>query len=285
MLLRMENTVTHIATVDGLSPQVQEKYDRLRAILTELGGCVVAFSGGVDSTFLFSVAAEVLGSLALAVTATSHTYPERELQEARKLAEQIGGRHREIVSEELDIPEFRNNPPNRCYYCKRELFGKLRAIADEEGLQYVVDCANVDDQSDHLPGRIAAAELGVRSPLEEAGFRKDDIRQVSRILQLPTWQKQAFACLSSRFPHGVEITPEKLAIVEQCENLLHDDGFRTFRVRVHGDLARIEVGREEITRVLEDPLRDKINEAFQKAGFRYVSLDLAGYRTGSMNPV
>ncbi len=270
---------------EQLSPHLQKKLDHLRSILTGIGSCVVAFSGGVDSTFLFAVAAQILGQRALAVTATSHTYPERELQEARTLAGQIGGRHREIVSEELDIPEFRNNPPNRCYYCKKELFGKLRAIADEEGLQYVVDGANVDDQSDHRPGRTAAAELGVRSPLEEAGFGKDDIRQVSRALQLPTWQKQAFACLSSRFPHGVEITPEKLSIVEQCENLLHEEGFRTFRVRAHGDLARIEVGREEIARLLEESFRDKIYEAFQKAGFRYVSLDLAGYRTGSMNPV
>lgn len=277
--------MTQINVAESLSPLIQKRYDRLRAILSEIGGCVVAFSGGVDSTFLFAVATRVLGDRALAVTATSHTYPERELQEARTLAGQIGGRHREIVSEELDIPEFRNNPPNRCYYCKKELFGKLRAIADEEGLQHVVDGANVDDQSDYRPGRIAAAELGVRSPLEEAGFRKDDIRQISRILQLPTWQKQAFACLSSRFPHGVEITPEKLAIVEQCENLLHEYGFKTFRVRAHGDLARIEVGREEIARIFEEPFRDKIYEAFQKAGFRYVSLDLAGYRTGSMNPV
>jgi uncharacterized protein len=271
--------------IDSLPLSVREKYARLRLILQELESCVVAFSGGVDSTFLFAVAADVLGERALAVTATSHTYPERELQEARTMAGQIGGRHQEIVSEELDIPEFRHNPPNRCYHCKKELFGKLRDIAVVEGLRHVVDGANVDDQSDHRPGRIAAAELGVRSPLEEAGFGKDDIRQLSRALQLPTWQKQAFACLSSRFPHGVEITAEKLAIVEKCENLLHDLGFHTFRVRSHGDLARIEVGHDELVRILEDANRDRIYKEFQQAGFRYVSLDLAGYRTGSMNPL
>ncbi|MEI6205689.1 MAG: ATP-dependent sacrificial sulfur transferase LarE [Desulfuromonadales bacterium] len=273
-----------LTAVENLPPHVQKKYDHLRSILSELGGCVVAFSGGVDSTFLFSVAVEVLGERVVAVTATSHTYPERELQEARKLAEQIGGRHREIVSEELDIPEFRNNPPNRCYHCKKELFGKLRAIADQEGLCHVVDGANIDDRSDHRPGRIAATELGVLSPLEEAGFKKEDIRQVSRMLQLPTWQKQAFACLSSRFPHGVEITPEKLAIVEKCENLLHVFGVKTFRVRVHDDLARIEVGKNEIARFLDESFRDRVYEDFRTVGFRYVSLDLAGYRTGSMNP-
>ncbi|HEX9079736.1 MAG TPA: ATP-dependent sacrificial sulfur transferase LarE, partial [Desulfuromonadaceae bacterium] len=179
---------------------LHEKTDRLKALLADMGGCVIGFSGGADSTLLFAVAAEVLGQGALAVTATSATYPERELNEARELAARIGGRHRVVVSEELDIPEFRHNPRNRCYYCKHELFGKLRAIADAEGLAYVLDGTNVDDRGDHRPGRQAAGEIGVRSPLEEAGFTKQDIRDLSRVLGLPTWDKPAFACLSSRFP-------------------------------------------------------------------------------------
>ena len=195
---------------DILDTQMSDKLGHLERILANLESAVVAFSGGVDSSLLLSVAFKVLGARVLAVTATSETYPERELIEARSLASQLGARHREVVSEELDIPEFKHNPRNRCYHCKKELFGKLRAIADQEGLAHVLDGTNLDDRSDHRPGRQAAEELGVRSPLEEAGFTKADIRALSRHLGLPSWDKPAFACLSSRFPYGTAITPERV---------------------------------------------------------------------------
>jgi uncharacterized protein len=259
-----------------------EKTDKLKAILTEMGGCVIGFSGGVDSTLLFAVAADALGERALAVTATSETYPERELREAEALAVRIGGRHRLVVSEELDIPEFQHNPRNRCYFCKKELFGKLRAIADEEGLHYVLDGTNIDDRSDHRPGRQAAAELGVRSPLEEAGFTKEDIRTLSRLLDLPTWDKPAFACLSSRFPYGTAITAERVSQVGKAEESLRELGFKVLRVRYHGDVARLELGPEEFLQAT-GAMREEIVRQIKAAGFIYVAVDLQGYRTGSMN--
>lgn len=259
-----------------------EKADTLRTILADMGGCVIGFSGGVDSTLLFAVAAEVLGNRALAVTATSKTYPERELREAREMAERIGGRHLVIVSEELDIPEFRDNPRNRCYYCKKELFGKLKVIADQEGLACVLDGTNCDDAGDHRPGRTAAAELQVRSPLEEAGFTKQDIRDLSHDMGLPTWDKPAFACLSSRFPYGTAITPERVDQVGLAEESLRSLGFRTLRVRYHGSVARLELGEEEFERAT-GILRYEIVSVVKAAGFTYVALDLQGYRTGAMN--
>ena len=243
---------------------------------------MIGFSGGVDSTLLFAVAADVLGSRALAVTATSRTYPERELNESRMLAELIGGRQLVITSEELDIPEFSENPRNRCYYCKRELFGKLRAIADQEGLAYVLDGTNCDDAGDHRPGRTAAAELGVRSPLEEAGFSKQDIRDLSSQMGLPTWDKPAFACLSSRFPYGTAITPERVSQVGLAEESLRSLGFRILRVRYHGSVARIELGPQEFEQATGS-MRDRVVQLVKAAGFTYVALDLQGYRTGAMN--
>ena len=261
---------------------LQEKTATLHKILADMGGCVIGFSGGVDSTLLFAVAVQVLGQQALAVTATSKTYPERELNEARVLAKQIGGRHEVIVSEELDIPEFRDNPRNRCYYCKKELFGKLRAIADQEGLGFVLDGTNCDDAGDHRPGRTAAQELRVRSPLEEAGFSKQDIRDLSHHLGLATWDKPAFACLSSRFPYGTAITPERVGQVGVAEESLRELGFRTLRVRYHGSVARIELGEAEFERAA-GLLRDDVVTRVKAAGFTYVALDLQGYRTGAMN--
>jgi uncharacterized protein len=265
-----------------MSEHTDRKLTQLKEYLAGLEGAVVAFSGGVDSTFLLAVAVEVLGDRVLAVTGTSETYPERERREAHELARMLGARHREVVSEELEIPEFKDNPRNRCYYCKKELFGKLRTIADEEGLAHVLDGTNVDDLGDHRPGRDAAAELGVLSPLEISGLTKEEIRQLSQIMALPTWDKPAYACLSSRFPYGTAITPERVRRVGLAEEALRDLGFRILRVRYHGEVARLELGPDEFRQTVGE-LRDAVADVVRKAGFTYVAVDLLGYRTGSMN--
>ncbi|MFQ6112055.1 MAG: ATP-dependent sacrificial sulfur transferase LarE [Nitrospinota bacterium] len=256
---------------------------RLRELLRSSGGAVIAFSGGVDSTFLLKVAREELGERALAVTATSETYPSRELKEAKELARAIGARHLVIESEELEIPGFRENPPERCYFCKGELFSKLKEIAQREGLPAVFDGTNFDDLSDHRPGRAAAEELGVRSPLQEVGLAKEEIRALSRRLGLPTWDKPAFACLSSRFPYGSAITREKLRAIDEAEEYLRALGFGQLRVRHHGDIARVELTPEEMERVFREGLTPRVTEKLKSLGFTYVTLDLEGYRTGSMN--
>lgn len=262
---------------------IDEKYNKLKEYIKNLGSAVIAFSGGVDSTFLAKVCSDVLKDKALAVTATSSTYPEREFKEALNLAKEIGIRHKVIKSEELDIEGFSKNPINRCYYCKSELFSKLINVAKEEGLKYVLDGTNADDIGDFRPGRKAAKELGVVSPLLECGITKDDIRLLSKELGLPTWNKPAYACLSSRFPYGEEITVKKLSMVEMAENFLMDLGFTGFRVRHHGDIARIELKREQIDRMFDSELRDKVVKKLKEIGFKYIALDLEGYRTGSMN--
>lgn len=267
-----------------MNQNLETKRQSLYRILEELGGCVIGFSGGVDSTYLFAAAAEVLGDRVLAVTASSETYPERERREAEELAARIGGRHRLIVSEELDVPGFAENPKNRCYFCKKELFGKLREVADAEGLPHVLDGSNADDRGDYRPGRQAAKELGVRSPLDEAYLTKDDIRELSRQMNLPTWDKPAFACLSSRFPYGTKITRENVTQVGRAEEGLRELGLRVLRVRHHGDVARLEVGPDEFDRLVNG-LREKAVRIVKEAGYAYVALDLQGYRTGAMNEV
>jgi uncharacterized protein len=265
---------------------LEKKFLQLKSILQEMGSVLIAFSGGVDSTFLLRVARDVLGpEKVLALTAVSPTYPPSEFEESRALAASLGVRQVVVESNELEIPGFSRNDRRRCYHCKKELFTLCRLKAVEMGFRTVLDGSNVDDLGDFRPGREAAGELAVRSPLLEAGLTKEDIRLLSRKMGLPTWDKQPFACLSSRFPYGTEITPERLALVGSCESFLRRSGFRNYRVRYHDNTARIEVSPEEIPRFLDGDLRRKVVEEFKAAGFTYVALDLEGYRTGSMNEV
>ncbi len=263
---------------------LDSQFEKLKEILREMGSAVIAFSGGVDSTFLLRVACDVLGpEKVVALTATSPTYPRFEFEESCALAAGFGVRQEVVESNELEIPGFAKNDRRRCYYCKSELFSICRDKAKEMGFEAILDGSNVDDLKDYRPGREAAKELQVRSPLMEAELTKDDIRELSRRLGLPTWQKQPFACLSSRFPYGTEITPERLTMVDRCETFLRHQGIRNYRVRYHGETARIEVAPGEIERFLEPSLREAVVREFKNAGFTYVALDLEGYRTGSMN--
>jgi len=265
--------------------ELELKFQNLKDNLKKLSSVAIAYSGGVDSTFLLKVAADVLGDKVIAITAKSTTYPEREFKEAVKYIGDIGAKHIVIISEELEIEGFAKNPIDRCYFCKKELFSKVRKVADDNNINAVLDGSNADDVSDYRPGMKAASELKVISPLKEAKLTKDDIRVLSKRLGLPTWNKPAFACLSSRFPYGNEITVEKLSMVERAEQFLMDLGFRQIRVRHHEEIARVEVNAEERNKFFDIELMDRVGNELKKIGFKYVTLDLLGYRTGSMNEV
>ncbi len=262
---------------------IEQKWDRLRALLREAKLAVLAYSGGVDSSLLLRAAAEVMGSRVIAVTAASETYPQGELEEAKEFTRSLGVTHRILRTQELASEEFARNSPERCYFCKKELYGKLKQIAEAEGISFIFDGSNTDDLRDHRPGRKAAEEFSVRSPLVEAGLSKSDVRALAQFLNLPMWDKPSLACLSSRIPYGTRITLDILETIQSAEDQLRALGFRQVRVRHHGDTARIEVEREDFGLLLSNDAMKRITAALKELGYTYVCLDLEGYRMGSMN--
>ncbi len=265
--------------------ELAQKYQALKSLLASYKRVVVAFSAGVDSTLLLFVAHEVLGDNVVAVTATSPLVPQRERDEARAFCADQGIDYLECATHEMESEEFRHNSPNRCYLCKHELFSTMIRLAHSRGIESIVEGSNLDDLDDYRPGLAAIQELGIQSPLREAGFTKQDIRDLSYELGLPTWRKQSFACLASRFPYGDSISEEKLVMIDKAEQFLLDRGFHQVRVRVHGLLARIEMPKSCFDQFMDEAFLDEVYKAFKTLGFTYVTLDIAGYRSGSMNEV
>ena len=263
--------------------ETAKKYQNLKTYLKDLGGAAVAFSGGVDSTFLLKVAHDVLGENIIAVTAASPIFPKRERDEATHFCKEQGIKQVMCPSEEMTDDTFRRNPPDRCYTCKKNLFGKILRIAAEHDIKNIIEGTNADDTGDYRPGLKAIDELGIKSPLKAVGLSKAEIRGLSREMNLPTWSKPSFACLATRFPYGDEISEEALAMIDRAEEFLADKGIRQIRVRIHQNLARIELFPEEFEQIMEEKLRREVTTTLKSYGFSYVALDLEGYRTGSMN--
>jgi uncharacterized protein len=285
VIVEQEVSNTELQERSRISSEAEAKENRLRSLLKDLDSVVVAYSGGVDSSYVAHVATQVLGKRALCITGKSASLAAHQGAEAERLAAQFGFHHEIIQTEELDDPRYQANPSNRCYFCKTELYGKLLPLALKRNYAFVVDGSTTDDLGDYRPGRAAANEHGVRSPLIEVGMTKQEVRELSRRAGLPTWDKPASPCLSSRIAYGTMVTIERLATVDSGEEIMRSLGFREFRVRHHDELVRLEIAPAELTRALRRDVVDELAQKFRALGFRYVTLDLHGYRTGAMNEV
>lgn len=273
----------HASRMTGMT--IDQKYQQLQHILQAMESVLVAFSGGVDSTFVAKVACDVLGEYAQAATAWSEHYTEFNKQEFDELVKFLGVKHHTLKYTEFAIPHFQENPPERCYFCKRYLFEQFRQLAETQNLRHVVDGTNSDDTNDFRPGMQALRELGIRSPLKEAGLTKEEIRHLSQRLHLPTWNKPSMPCLATRVPYGTEITQDVLRMIHEAETFLNRFSFAQLRVRHHGNIARIEITREDMTRIFAEHLDERIVARFKEIGYTYVTLDLQGFRSGSLNEV